>query len=144
MSGKRTTAGLLIAFSLGLAAAGVYLIGEHRRTQIIEHGIPAQGVITADHDTEIDHWYTVGYTVLGQARSADLRAPWLIDKMPVGRAVTVYVDPDHPERIVTADGYATPVWTSAPGWLAVLAIFAAFISIVGRWGRTRQTRSGGD
>jgi hypothetical protein len=140
---KRTTTGLLVAFALGLAAAGVFLLGERQRTRIVDHGDRAQGIVTADHDNELDHWYTVGYTAQGRARSADLRAPWLIDKIPVGQALTVYVDPEHPERIVTADGYATPVWTPAPGWLAVLAIAAAFISIVGGLTGARRRRSGG-
>lgn len=137
---QRTAVGLAIAFVLGLLASGVFLVGEHQRTRIVDHGSPTQAVITADHDDELDHWYTVGYTVRGETRSADLRAPWLIDKMPVGQVMTVYVDPDHPQRIVTANGYATPVWTSAPGWLAVLAIFAAFISIAGRMLGTRQRK----
>jgi hypothetical protein len=64
----------------------------------------------------------------------------VIDKMATGQILTVYVDPEHPERIATASGYSTPVWTSAPGWLAVLAIFAAFISIAGRVLGVRQTR----
>ncbi|MGX6606788.1 hypothetical protein ACWKSP_32380 [Micromonosporaceae bacterium Da 78-11] len=139
----RTTAGLSIAVALGLLAVGVYLAGEHRRAQIVEHGRPTPAVITADHDGELDHWYTVTYPAGGGERTADLRAPWLIDKMPIGRTLTVYVDPERPEQIVTADGYATPVWTPAPGWLAVLTILAVFISIVEHLTARRQRRSGG-
>ncbi|WP_155375272.1 DUF3592 domain-containing protein [Catellatospora vulcania] len=129
---RRTIAGLAIAFVLGLLAVGIYLVGEQQRTRIVEHGSPTRAIVTADHNDELDHWYTVGYTAQGQARTAELRYPWVIDAIPVGQALTVYVDPDHPERIATADGYATPLWTSAPGWFAVLAVFAVFISVVGR------------
>jgi hypothetical protein len=128
----RTAIGLVTALALGLAAAGVYLVGDQRRTWIVEHGTRTQAVVTADHNDELDHWYSVSYPAQGQARSANLRYPWVIDKLPVGHVLTVYVDPDHPERIATENGYSTPVWTSAPGWFAVLAVFAAFISIAGR------------
>jgi hypothetical protein len=137
---RRTAIGLVIASVLGLLSAGIFLVDDRQRREIVDHGSRTQAVITADHNGEFDHWYTVGYTVRGQARSADLRCSWLIDQMPVGRELTVFVDPADPERIATADGYATPVWTSAPGWLAVLAIFAAFISIAGRLLGTRSRR----
>jgi hypothetical protein len=140
---RRTMTGLAIACTIGLLAGGVFLVGEQQRTRIVDHGSSTPGVITADHDDEFDHWYTVSYTAQGKARSADLRYPWVIDKMRIGQALTVYVDPDHPERIATASGYSTPAWTSAPGFLAVLAIFAAFISIAGRLLGTRQRRTGG-
>jgi hypothetical protein len=137
---RRTATGLAIALVLGLLSAGVFLVGERSRTRIVDHGSRTEAVVTTDHDNEFDHWYTVQYTAAGGTRSADLRKPWLIDKMPVGQVLTVYVDPDDPARIVTADGYATPVWTSAPGVFAVLAVFAAFISIAGRLLGTRQAR----
>ncbi|WP_221329483.1 hypothetical protein [Actinoplanes sp. L3-i22] len=142
-TGKRTVTGLLVALALGMVAAGIFLLGEHRQRQIIDRGSPTRAIITADHDDELDHWYTVSYTAEGRDRSADLRAPWLIDKMPIGQALTVYPDPGHPEQIVTSNGYATPVWTPAPGWLTVLALLAAFISVIGRLSATRQRRSGG-
>jgi hypothetical protein len=129
---RRTAGGLVIALILGLAAAGVFLLGEQRRTRIVEHGDRTQAVVTEDHDDEFDHWYTVSYPARGQARSANLRYPWVIDKIPTGQILTIYVDRDHPERIATANGYSSAAWISAPGWLAVLAIFAAFISLGGR------------
>jgi hypothetical protein len=135
---RRTITGLAISFVLGLIAVGIFLVGEQQRTRIVDQGSPIQAVVTSDHNDEFDHWYTVSYTAQGQARTANLRYPWVIDKIPVGQALTVYVDPDHPERIATADGYSTPLWTSAPGWFAVLAIFAAFISVVGRLTSSRK------
>jgi hypothetical protein len=140
---RHTATGLAIAFAFGLISAGVFVVDEQQRKQIIEHGSSARAVITADHDGEIEHWYTVRYTARGATRSANLRAPWLIDKMPVGQVLTVYVDADRPERIVTANGYATPMWTPAPGWFMVLAILAAFITIVGRVSDSRRRRQGG-
>ncbi|MFI5957394.1 DUF3592 domain-containing protein [Cryptosporangium sp. NPDC051539] len=137
---RRTAIGLAIAVTLGLLAGIVFLIGDQRRRRIVDHGIRTAAVVTADHDDEWDHWYTVSYRVEGRDCSANLRYPWVIDKIPVGQSLTVYVDPDHPGRISTANGYATPVWTSAPGWLAVLAIFAAFISIAGRLFSARSAR----
>jgi len=135
---RRTIAGLAIAFALGLIAVGIFLVGEQQRTQIVDQGSPTQAIVIYDHNNEFDHWYTVRYTAQGQPRTADLRYPWVIDKIPLGQALTVHVDPDHPERIATADGYSTPVWTSAPGWFAILAIFAAFISVVGRLTSSRK------
>jgi hypothetical protein len=135
---RRTITGLAIAFVLGLIAVGIFLVGEQQRTRIVDHGSPTQAIVTSDHNDEFDHWYTVSYTAQGQARTADLRYPWVIDKIPVGQALTVYVDPDHPERIATADGYSTPLWTSAPGLFVILAVFAAFISVVGRLTSSRK------
>jgi hypothetical protein len=135
---RRAMTGLAIAFVLGLIAVGIFLAGEQQRTRIVDQGSPAQAIVTSDHDTEFDHWYTVSYTAQGQARTADLRYPWVIDKIPVGQALTVYIDPDHPERIATADGYSTPPWTSAPGFFAILAVFAVFISVVGRLTSSRK------
>ncbi|GAA3341306.1 hypothetical protein GCM10020358_32140 [Amorphoplanes nipponensis] len=138
---RLTATGLAISAALAVLAAGVFLAGEQQRRQIVAHGSAVRAVVTADHDDEFDHWYTVSYPARGATRSADLRYPWLlIDKWPVGRALTVYVDPDDPERIATADGYATPVWTSAPGFLAVLAVLAAFVSISGHVGGRRKRR----
>ncbi|GIF64093.1 hypothetical protein Ais01nite_21280 [Asanoa ishikariensis] len=135
---RRTITGLAIAFVLGLIAVGIFLIGEQQRTRIVDQGSPTQAIVISDHNDEFDHWYTVRYTAQGQARTANLRYPWVIDKIPVGQALTVHVDPDHPERIATADGYSTPIWTSAPGWFAILAVFAAFISVVGRLTSSRK------
>jgi len=135
---RRTITGLAIAFVLGLIAVGIFLAGEQQRTRIVDQGSPAQAIVTYDHNEEFDHWYTVSYTAQGQARTADLRYPWLIHKIRLGQAITVYVDPDRPERIATADGYSTPLWTSAPGWFAVLAVFAVFISVVGRLTSSRK------
>ncbi len=135
---RRTIIGLAIAFVLGLIAVGIFLAGEKQRTRIVDHGSPAQAIVTSDHNEELDHWYTVSYTAQGQARTANLRYPWVIDKIPVGQVLTIYVDPDHPERIATADGYSTPLWTSAPGWFAILAIFAVFISVAGRLTSSRK------
>ena len=139
-TGRRTTTGLAIAIGLGVAAVGIFLVGKQSRDQIVDRGRQTEAVVTADHDNELDHWYTVSYPAQGADRSADLRAPWLIDKIPVGTVLTVYVEPDDPGRIATANGYPTPVWTPAPGWLAVLAMLAAFISIVGQAAGTRQRR----
>jgi hypothetical protein len=35
----------------------------------------------------------VTYRAAGQDRSANVRHPWLIDKIPVGARLTVYLDP---------------------------------------------------
>ncbi|MBB5868487.1 hypothetical protein F4553_001866 [Allocatelliglobosispora scoriae] len=137
---RRTIAGLAIAFALGLISVGVFLVGEQQRTRIVDQGHQTRAIVTSDHDDEFDHWYTVSYTAQEQNRTADLRYPWVIDKIPVGRALTVYVDADDPELIATADGYSTPLWTSAPGWFAVLAVFAAFISVVDRLTSSRRQK----
>ena len=137
---RRTIIGLAVAAVLGLTALGVFLVGEVQRAGIVDRGTPTQAVITVDHNDEFDHWYTVSYTAQGQARSADLRYPWVIDALSTGHVLTVYVDPDHPERIATTTGYSTPVWTSVPGWLAIVAIFAAFIAIAGRVLGARSAR----
>jgi hypothetical protein len=139
---RRTAAGLADAVDLALAAVGVFAVGDHQRSQLVEHGSRAQAVVTADHDDEIDHWYTVSYPAQGQAHSANLRQSWLIGRLRTGQVLTVYVDPDDPERVATADGYGTPVWTPAPGWLAVLAMLAAFISVAGRLFGTRRRTAG--
>ncbi|MGA5302869.1 DUF3592 domain-containing protein [Nucisporomicrobium flavum] len=140
MTRTRWTAGCLaLAAVLGLLAAGVVLADDRQRSRIVDQGDQVRAVVTADHDDEFDHWYAVRYTVQGTARSADLRYPWVIDKLPVGSELTVYVDADHPEMIATADGYSTPVWASAPGFLAVLAVAAAFASTAGLF-RNRRTR----
>ncbi|AEV85840.1 hypothetical protein ACWT_4821 [Actinoplanes sp. SE50] len=132
MTSTRWTAGCLtVAAVLGLLAAGVFLVDDHQRGRIVDQGHQVRAVVTADHEDEFDHWYTVDYPVQGTTRSADLRYPWVIDTFPVGSELTVYVDADRPERIATADGYSTPVWASAPGFLAVLAVAAAFASTAG-------------
>jgi uncharacterized protein DUF3592 len=143
MSGtwRRAATEWAIAVVLGSASVGVFVVGAHQRQQIIDHGSSARAVITADHDGEIEHWYTVRYPARGETRSANLRAPWLIDKMAIGQVLTVYVDADRPERIVTANGYATPIWTPAPGWLMVLAMLAAFLAVVGHVSDLRRGRS---
>jgi hypothetical protein len=139
-TGRRTAAGLAVAAALALAAVGVFAVGDHQRSQLVEHGRQARAVVTADHDDEIDHWYTVSYSAQGRAHSANLRRAWLMGRLRPGQVLTVYVDPDDPERVATADGYRTPVWTPAPGWLAVLAMLAAFISVAGRFfGARRRT-----
>jgi hypothetical protein len=130
--------GLLGAVVFGLLAAGVFLIDDKLRQDIVEHGTPTQAVITSDHDDELDHWFTVSYTVQGEQHSANLRHPWIMDKVHEGRELTVYADRTNPELIATQDGYATPVWTSAPGVLAVLALLGVFVAVVEGWRSVRS------
>ncbi|KUL41654.1 hypothetical protein [Actinoplanes awajinensis] len=71
-----------------------------------------------------------------------------MDEVREGRELIVYVDRANPESIATEDGYATPVWTSAPGGLAVLALLGVFVAVVeglrsvrrGRRAEPRDTR----
>jgi hypothetical protein len=99
-----------------------------------------RSIIISDHDDEIDHWFTVSYTVQGEHHSANLRHPWVMDKVREGRELIVYADRTNPELIATEDGYATPVWTSAPGALAVLALLGAFVAVVEGWRSVRRGR----
>jgi len=130
--------GLLGAVVFGLLAAGVFVIDDRLRQDIVERGTPTQAVIVSDHDNEIDHWFTVSYTVQGEQHSANLRHPWIMDKVREGRELTIYADPANPELIATEDGYATPVWTSAPGALAVLALLGVFVAVVEGWRSVRS------
>jgi hypothetical protein len=95
-----------------------------------EHGTRTQAIIISDHNDEIDHWFTVSYTLQDEQHSANLRHPWLMDKVREGQELTIYADPTNPELIATEDGYATPVWTSAPGALAVLSLLGLFVAVV--------------
>lgn len=122
--------GVLGAVVFGLLAAGVFFVDDKLRQDVVEHGIRTQAVITSDHDDELDHWFTVSYTVQGEQHSANLYYPWVMDEVREGRELIVYADPTDPERIATEDGYATPVWTSAPGVLAVLAVLGVFVAVV--------------
>ena len=132
--------GLLGAVVFGLLAAGVFLIDDKLRKDVVEHGTRTRAVIISDHDDEIDHWFTVSYTAEGEQHNANLRHPWVISKVREGRELTVYVDRTNPDLIATQDGYATPVWTSAPGALAVLALLGAFVAIVESWRSVRRRR----
>ncbi|GIF17615.1 hypothetical protein Ate02nite_03450 [Paractinoplanes tereljensis] len=122
--------GLLGAVVFGLLAAGLFAVDDRLRKDVVEHGIRTRAVIISDHDNEIDHWFTVSYTVQGEQHSANLRSPWIMDKVREGQELTVYADRTNPDLIATEDGYATPVWTSAPGALAVLALLGVFVAVV--------------
>jgi hypothetical protein len=132
--------GLLGAVLFGLLAAGVFFIDDKLRKDVVEHGTRTRAVIISDHDDEIDHWFTVSYTVQGEQHSANLRYPWVMDKVREGRELIVYADRTNPELIATEDGYATPVWTSAPGALAVLALLGVFVAVVEGWRSVRCGR----
>jgi hypothetical protein len=135
-----TATALIIAVVLAFAAGGVFFAGEKFRKDIVARGARTPAVVTADHDDELDHWYTVSYSARGASRQADLRYPWLIDKFPVGRQLTIFVDREHPERIATEDGYASVAWFSFAGFFGILSIFALFCAAVGRWGGARKRR----
>ena len=135
--------GLLGAVVFGLLAAGVFVIDDKLRKDVVEHGTRTRAVIISDHDNEIDHWFTVSYTVQGEQHSANLRSPWVMDNVIEGRELSVYVDRTNPELIATEDGYATPVWTSAPGALAVLALLGVFVAVVEGWRAPRRPRRRG-
>ena len=132
--------GLLGAIVFGLLAAGVFLVDDKLRKDVVEHGTRTRAVIISDHDNEIDHWFTVGYSIRGEQHSANLRHPWIMSEVSEGRELTVYVDSANPELIATEDGYATPVWTSAPGVLAVLALLGVFVAVVEGWRSVRRGR----
>lgn len=131
--------GLLGAVVFGLLTAGIYVVDDKLRRDVVEHGTRTRAVVVSDHDAEIDHWFTVDYTVQGEQHSANLRYPWVMAEVREGQELTVYADRTNPELIATKDGYATPVWTSAPGALAVLALLGLFVAAVG----ARRTRSAG-
>jgi hypothetical protein len=132
--------GLLGAVVFGLLAAGVFFIGDKLRKDVVEHGTRTRAVIISDHNEEIDHWFTVSYTVQGEQYSANLRHPWIMDEVREGRELTIYADRANPELIATEDGYATPVWTSVPGALAVLALLGVFVAVVDGWRSDRHGR----
>jgi hypothetical protein len=134
--------GLLGTVVFGLLAAGVFFIDDKLRKDVIERGTRTRAVIISDHDDEIDHWFTVSYTVQGGQHSANLRYPWVMDKVREGQELTVYADRTNPELIATEDGYATPVWTSAPGALAVLALLGIFVAVVEGWRSAGRGRPG--
>src|SRR3982750_536003 len=93
--------GLLGAVVFGLLAAGVFLVDDKLRTDIVEHGTRTRAVIVSDHDDEIDHWFTVSYTVQSEQHSANLRYPWVMGEVREGRELIVYVDRANPESIAT-------------------------------------------
>jgi hypothetical protein len=78
--------GLLGAVVFGLLTAGVFIIDDKLRKDIVEHGTPTRAVIISDHDDQIDHWFTVSYTVQGEQHNANLRYPWIMDKVREGRS----------------------------------------------------------
>jgi len=75
-----------------------------------------------------------------EQHSANLRYPWVMDQVREGRELTVYADRTNPELIATEDGYATPVWNSAPGALAVFALLGVFVAVVEGWRSVRRGR----
>ncbi len=109
VSSWRTYAVVLLLLAC-LADAGLYLTLRHRVHDRIATGRPLVAEVTVVRDLGVGRrphqlLITVVYETAGP-RSAELTTPLEFGDYRAGEKVTVYVDPRHPGRAATADGFA--------------------------------------
>lgn len=137
---RRTVAVLAVAVLLGVASLVAYALGERQRGQIVGQGHRTAGVITDYERTS--GWpdsAEVTYGFAGSERRASIYHPWH-SPPKIGTDLDIYVDPADPQRIATADGYATGWSTGLPVPLAVLGGIAAFVGLSGYVTTARRRR----
>ncbi|BCJ70965.1 hypothetical protein CS0771_05090 [Catellatospora sp. IY07-71] len=137
---RRTIVGLAVALLLGAGSFVAYALGEQQRAHVVGQGHRTTAVVTGyERNSGWPDAAEVTYEFAGARRQASIYHPWHAPP-PGGTSLDVFVDPADPQRVATADGYATGWQAGLPLPLAAFAVVAALVALSGFVTTVRRQR----